>query len=242
MDARTKLLLSTVVAVALVSVAALIALTYEEPVHYSPVIIPSDFVSAVDNEFFPLAPGTVYIYEGVSSDGNERNEVNVTFEIKVILGVTCVVVRDTVWVNGELSEQTLDWFAQDKDGNVWYFGEDSKEYSGGVVVSTEGSWEAGIDGAKPGIIMQGSPAAGQTYRQEYLKGEAEDMAEVLALNVTVTIPYGSYSGCLLTKEWTPLEREIVENKYFAPGIGMVLEQMVQGGSDMMNLVSITNTT
>jgi hypothetical protein len=233
-----KLLLSILVMVVLVVVAVAVGLTGEKPGDYSPIITPSDFVSVVDNEFFPLTPGTVYTFEGVSADGNEHNEVNVTNETKVILGVTCVVVRDIVWVNGEVAESTLDWYAQDKHGNVWYFGEDSKEYSGGVVVSTEGSWEAGVDGAKPGIVMKGNPVVGETYRQEYLKGEAEDMAEAVATNVSVTITYGSFTGCLQTKDWTPLEKGVAENKYFAPGIGLLLEQMVEGGTDRMELVSI----
>src|SRR4030042_6641428 len=153
-----KLVLSLLVMVALVIAAVAIGLTREKPVDYSPIINSSDFVSMVNNEFFPLTPGTSYAYEGTSAEGNERNVVNVTDEKKLILGVTCTVVKDTLWVNEELAELTFDWYAQDKDGNVWYFGEDSKEYSGGVVVSTEGSWEAGVDGAQPGIGGRGSAA------------------------------------------------------------------------------------
>jgi len=237
-----KLVLSLLVMVALVIAAVAIGLTREKPVDYSPIINSSDFVSMVNNEFFPLTPGTSYAYEGISAEGNERNVVNVTDEKKIILGVTCTVVKDTVWVNEELAELTFDWYAQDKEGNVWYFGEDSKEYSGGVVVGTEGSWEAGVDGAKPGIVMKGNPVVGETYRQEYLRGVAEDMAEVVATNVSVSIVYGSLSGCLQTKDWTPLEKGVAENKYFAPGIGVVLEQMVEGGTDRMELVAIAVDT
>ena len=238
MNRNTKLLLSTLVILTLVGIAVYIGLMMEPAVDYSPVINPSDFVSGIDNEFFPLEPGTTYIFDGTSEDGNEHIEVNVTSQTKVILGVTCIVVNDTVWLNGELAESTLDWYAQDKYGNVWYFGEDSKEYSGGEVISTEGSWEAGKDGAKPGIVMQANPLIGESYRQEYYKGEAEDMAEVIAFNVTVDVAFGSFAGCLQTKEWTPLEPGVVENKYYAPGIGVILEEMVEGGTGSVELVDI----
>jgi hypothetical protein len=135
------------------------------------------------------------------------------------MGVECVVVNDKAWENGKLIERTYDWHAQDKEGNVWYFGEDTKEYENGKVVSTKGSWEAGVDGAKPGIIMQAHPKVGQSYRQEYYKGEAEDMAKVINLNESVTVPYGSFDHVLVTKEWTPLEPSYAEHKYYAPGVG-----------------------
>ena len=242
MNRKMRLLVSTVVIAALVIVAVVLGLTIKKPVNYAPVIDPSNFVSKVDNKFFPLNPGTVYIFEGVSADGNEHNEVNVTNETKEILGVTCIVVKDTVLVNGELAEATLDWYAQDKEGNVWYFGEDSKEYSSGVVIGTGGSWEAGVNNAKPGIVMKANPIIGEVYRQEYLKGEAEDMADVLAYNVSANVTYGSFADCLKTKEWTPLESGVVENKYYAPGIGVVLEAMVKGGTDRMELISIVSTS
>ena len=240
MNRNTRLLVSMLVIFALIAIAVYIGLSMEEPVDYSPVIDPADFVSYVDNEFFPLEPGTTYIFEGTTEEGTEHIEVNVTSLTRVILGVTCVVVNDTVWLNGEIVESTLDWYAQDKDGNVWYFGEYSREYSGGVVVSTEGTWEAGQDGAQPGIVMQADPAIGEPYRQEYYKGEAEDMAEVLAFNVSVDVTFGSFTRCLQTEEWTPLEPEIVENKYYAPGIGVVLEEMVEGGTDRVELIDIVS--
>jgi hypothetical protein len=130
-----------------------------------------------------------------------------------------VVVDDRAWEGGQLIEKTYDWFAQDKEGNVWYFGEDTKEYEDGKVVSTKGSWEAGVDGAKPGIIMPADPKVGQSYRQEYYPGEAEDMARVLSLNDTVTVPYGSFDHVLETKEWTPLEPGFYEKKYYVGGVG-----------------------
>ncbi len=193
----------------------------------------------IDNKFFPLKPGTKFTYRALTADGKELIETYVTNQTKVILNVTCVVVRDTATLEGKLEEETIDWYAQDKEGNVWYFGEDSKEYKSGVVVSTKGSWEAGVDGAKEGIIMKADPKAGDVYQQEYYKGEAEDMAEVLKLGESVSVPYGSFSNCLVTREWTPLEPGKVTLKYYASGIGLVKETMVKGGKEQVELVNIT---
>jgi len=207
---------------------------------YRKEIDPADFVDRVDNRYFPLTPGTTFVYEGETEDGEAvRIEDYVTHETKQILGVTCVVVRNRVIENGDLVEETFDWYAQDKDGNVWYFGEDAKEYEAGVVVSTEGSWEAGVDGAMPGIIMEANPQVGDFYRQEYYKGEAEDMAEVLSLTESASVIYGSFDNLLMTREWTPLEPGVVEHDYYAPGVGLILEVMVEGGSERVELVEIT---
>lgn len=206
---------------------------------YNPVIDPANFVTIVDNPFFPLTPGTSYHYKAITSEGTETNTVHVTHATKEILSIACVIVEDTVWLEGNIIEATLDWYAQDKDGNVWYFGEDSKEFENGVVVSTEGSWEAGVDGAKPGIIMEGNPKVGDTYRQEYYKDEAEDMAEVLSLTDSASVPYGSFKDCLKTREWNPLERNFEENKYYAAGIGCVLEVVTKGGSERVEMINIT---
>jgi hypothetical protein len=189
----------------------------QEEKPYAPHIDPADFTTTIDNEYFPLKPGTTFVYEG----GAERDEFAVTSDTKRVMGVECVVIVDKAWEEGKLVERTYDWHAQDKEGNVWYFGEDTKEYENGKVVSTKGSWEAGVDGAKPGIIMPADPKVGETYRQEYYKGEAEDMAKVLDLNESVTVPYGSFDHVLETKEWTPLEPGYVEHKYYAPGVGFV---------------------
>lgn len=201
-------------------------------------IDPADFVDKVDNPYFPLMPGTTYVYEGETDEGVERVEDYVTRETRNIMGVTCIVVRDRVTLDGELVEETFDWYAQDKDGNVWYFGEDSKEYEGGEVVSTKGSWEAGVDGAQPGIIMQANPQIGVSYRQEYYKGEAEDMAEVISLTESASVPFGSFDNLLMTKDWTPLEPGIAEHKYYAKGIGLVLEETVEGGTGRIELLNM----
>jgi len=200
---------------------------------YAPVVVPADFVTVVDNPYMPLVPGTTFIYDGQTEKGNEHNEVFVSPETKVILGVTCIVVKDTVMVDGALEEQTLDWYAQDKDGNVWYFGEDSKDFQNGVVVSTKGSWEAGVDGALPGIVMKAKPAVGDTYRQEYYQGEAEDWAEVLSLSQAVSVPTGSYSDVLVTNEWSALDNPpVYEHKYYAAGVGFVMTKYVEGGFEL----------
>jgi hypothetical protein len=173
---------------------------------YAPVIDPANFVAVVDNPYMPLKPGTTFIYDGKTEKGNEHNEVYVSSETKVIMGVTCVVVKDKVMVDGALEEQTLDWYAQDKQGNVWYFGEDSKDYDkNGAVISTQGSWQGGVNGALPGIVMQAQPSVGQTYRQEYSKGEAEDWASVLSLTESLSVPTGSYKDMLMTNEWSALD-------------------------------------
>ncbi len=207
----------------------------EQP--YAPNIDPADFVGVIDNPYFPLEAGTTFVYEGKTEKGNEHNEMRVTSETKVILGVTCVVVSDTVKVDGKLEEATLDWYAQDKQGNVWYFGEDSKEYQDGQVVSTKGSWEAGVKGAQPGIIMEAVPKVGDTYRQEYYKGEAEDMASVASLSEAATVGLGSYKDMLMTREWSALEPSVVEDKYYAKGVGLVLVTL-EGGNERLELVEI----
>ena len=205
-------------------------------VQYAPVIVPSDFVAGVNNTYFPLIPGTMWVYETKTEDGTEQDVVEVTALTKVVLGVTCVVVSDTVSIGGSNIEVTADWYAQDVDGNVWYFGEDSTEYEGAKVVSHAGSWEAGVDGAMPGIIMLADPEVGLSYHQEYLKGVAEDMAQVLSLDASASVPEGAFSHVLRTKEWTPLEPKAAEEKYYAAGIGCVLEVAVKGGTDRTELV------
>jgi hypothetical protein len=192
------------------------------PAPYAPTIDPANFVDTIDNPFNPLIPGTTYVYEGNTSAGLEHNEVAVTHNTKVILGVTCTEVLDTVSIGGELTERTLDWFAQDKDGNVWYFGENSEELSGGLVVDLGGSFTAGVDGAQPGIIMKAHPAVGDFYRQEFLLDEAEDLAEVLSLSESVVVPAGSFSDCLETKETEAIDPTALEHKFYAAGVGNIL--------------------
>jgi hypothetical protein len=176
----------------------------------------------IDNPFHPLPVGTTYVYEGVTEDGFERVVVEVTAETKVILGVTCVVVRATETIDDEVVEETDDWFAQDDDGNVWYFGEATVAFEDGGM-STEGSWEAGVDGAAPGIVMLADPFVGATYAQESAPGVAEDRARVVGLDESESTPYGDFDGCVHTEDFTPLEPGVVEDKFYAPGVGLILE-------------------
>lgn len=204
---------------------------------YDPEIIPADFVDEIDNPYFTMTPGAKFFYEKETEEGLETVVVQVTHQKKVILGVTCTQIRDTVKLDGELVEDTLDWFAQHEDGTVWYFGEFSTDYENGQVAGHEGSWEAGVDGAKPGIIMLAHPKKGQSYRQEYYPGVAEDMGKVLSLDGEVEIEIGEFEECLKTREWTPLERGFREHKYYAPGVGLVLVVDLETG-DELQLVAI----
>jgi hypothetical protein len=190
---------------------------------YHPSIDPANFVAKIDNPFFPLVPGTTFVYEGQTPDGLEHDEFAVTHNTRAILGVTCTEVHDTVTTNGVLTEDTLDWFAQDTTGNVWYFGENTHELADGLISTIEGTFRGGIDDAQPGIVMEAHPAIGDFYRQEFDLGNAEDFAEVVGLSASVTVPYGSFTNCLDTRETTPLEPDLHEHKFYAAGIGNVLE-------------------
>jgi hypothetical protein len=233
---RSVLVLSALIA-ALLAGCSEDEVSCELDTSYHPVIDPAAFVAVVDHPLFPLTPGTRYVYEGQG----EHVEVTVTQETKQILGVACVVVRDTVTVDGELIEDTFDWYAQDSDGNVWYMGEDTKEYENGQVASTEGSWEAGVDGAEPGIVMPAQPQPGTgAYRQEYYLCQAEDEAEVLSVDDAVTVPLGSYTGCVTTHEFTRLEPDVNEDKIYCPDVGLVLEVDVPSGgrTELIEMTSI----
>jgi hypothetical protein len=192
---------------------------------YDPTIDPGAFLESVDNPLFPLVPGTVLTY---TADA-ETVVVTVTDSTKVILGVVCTIVRDVASDEGEVIEDTYDYYAQDTTGTVWYMGEDTKELENGHVVSTAGSWEAGVDGAKPGVLIPGHPVVGQEYKQEYYACHAEDMGEVLALDASASVEAGDYTGCLKTHDFTPLEPNANEQKYYAPGVGLVLTVDVSGG-------------
>ena len=202
-------------------------------------IDPNNFVDVVDNPYFPLEPGTTFIYEGESEGTPTREVVNVTSETKEILGVTTIVVRDQAFEDGVLIEDTFDWYAQDEEGNVWYFGEDTKELDeNGNVISTEGSWEAGVNGAEPGIIMLADPKKGDKYQQENAPDVAEDMAQVIGFEDSFCVQYGCFENVLVTKEWTPLEKGVVENKYYAQGVGFIFSEMVKGGEEQLQLVRV----
>ena len=200
---------------------------------------PADFSARVDNPWYPLKPGTTYVYRGVRDGQPSRDVVAVTHATKAIDGVPCVAVQDRLYLRGRLAERTTDWYTQDKSGNVWYFGESTAELDEhGRVTSTEGTWQAGRNGAKPGIYMPAHPAVGQSGRQEFYKGHAEDHFQVVSLSASVRVPYVSSKHTLLTKEWTPLEPAVLDHKYYVRGIGTVLEQTVKGGDERNALVSV----
>ena len=204
----------------------------QKPKDWNPTIHPADFTTNVTNTYFPLVPGTTCTYS--TPDGSEALTIEVTGQTKVVMGVTTLVVRETHREGGVIVEVSENWYAQDADGNVWYFGEFSQDYVNGVPTTSAGSWEAGIGGALPGIIMPADPQHGQTYFQEFAPDVATDMAMVLTTNDTVTVPAGTYTNVLRTKEWTPLENSTVEHKYYAPGVGLIMEQK---GTHKLQLVS-----
>jgi hypothetical protein len=203
---------------------------------YDPNIDPANFGGPIDNPYLPLKPGSVYHYRTTTDEDTESITVTVTHGVKVILGVNCVVVHDVASVDGDVEEDTFDWYAQDKDGNVWYFGEDTRSF-GEDGVSTKGSWEAGVNGAKPGIVMKAHPKVGDAYRQEFSPGVAEDRAEVIGVGETVSVPFGTFSNCIRTKDFSDLEPDTIENKLFAPGVGEVSAEKVKGGVEHEVLVS-----
>ena len=220
---------------------ALAAAAPGKPAELVPPLAPFDstaFVSNVDNPYFPLDPGSILVYETLEGKAKGVDSVFVTRERRTILGVPAIVVRDRSYVAGKLTEDTADWYAQDKRGNVWYLGEDTKEYRDGKVTSTTGSWEAGRDGAHGGIVMPGVPEVGMQYRQEYRPGVAEDMASIQSLDGRALVMGDSVTACVETEEWSPLERGVRELKLYAPGLGLVLQRTKAGGSESMRLVRV----
>ena len=212
------------------------------PIHgnYSPSIDPANFVSVIDNRYWPLKPGTGYHYKGVRGTTQQGDDEIVTHQTKQILGIPSTVVRDTVSQHGNPVERTLDYYAQDKQGNVWYMGEDSFEKQHGRMVRASDSWLSGVKGGQPGIIMPGNPQVGDKYRQEYYPpGQALDEATVLKTDGAVKVPYGSYRHVLVTSEYSPLEPQ-TEQKYYVAGLGEIQERVVKGHHEEFKLVSITH--
>ena len=194
----------------------------------APLPPPSDFAPRVTNPWFPLTPGTTLRYRGGEGDERGKDVFTITRKTKRILGIRATVVHDRIWLDGRgLVEDTLDWYAQDKRGTVWYLGEATKELENGRVISREGSWQAGARGAQAGIFMPAHPHVGQTFRQEYYKGHAEDHVQVVTIK----------GKRMKTKEWTPLEPGVRDRKIYERGIGTVLEQTVKGGDERWELVS-----
>jgi hypothetical protein len=199
---------------------------------------PASFTTEIDNPYWPIRPGSRWVYRETDDEGAvRRDEVTATDRTKTIMGIQARVVHDVVSEDGQVTEDTYDWYAQDADGNVWYLGEDTKEFENGKLQTTEGSWEAGVDGAQSGIIVPAKPEPGLSYREEYYAHHAEDGAEVLSLHAHARVPNGVYDNMLQTRNFSPLEPDVVEEKLYARGIGPVLEVTVSGGSDRSELLS-----
>ena len=210
---------------------------------YSPSIDPADFVATIDNPYFPLKPGTGFHYKGVSENGTtpQSDDMLVTSRTKEIMGVTSTVVRDTVSLTGRPIERTLDWYAQDRYGNVWYMGEDTRELHNGRFIKMDDSWEGGVNGAQPGIIMPGDPQPGEEYRQEYYPGHALDQARVLGPGGPLRVPFGAYGHTLETVETSPrIDPGVAEHKYYVTGLGDIKEQTVSGDHEQIQPITVTH--
>lgn len=203
---------------------------------YAPQIDPTRFTSVVDNRYFPLVPGTVFEYDVLET--TEHVVVTVTHKTRDVLGVTCTEVHDVASVDNVVAEDTLDWYAQDDEGNVWYFGEDTTAFSGGMT-SKEGSWESGVDGALPGRIIVGAPRVGDSYRQEFYRGHAEDMGEIVSLDAAITVAFGSFTGCMETRDFSALDPEAEEHKWYCLDVGQVSARKTKGGAETEDLVKVT---
>ena len=206
---------------------------------YHPQIKPSDFGPSVTNPLFPLRPGRTLVYAGTKDGKHARDTFLTTSRTKVIDGVTTRVVEDRLYLNKVLEERTSDYYAQDRCGNVWYFGEDTATLDRkGNVVDTEGSFRAGVDGAQPGVFMQANPELGRWFRQEWYQGHAEDTFRAINLSTPVTVPYGTFPDALQTEEQTALEPDVLDNKYYVNGIGEVKEIAVQGPVERLELIDV----
>jgi len=224
--------------VGLAAAVAVLAAVGGGPAPYRPRIDPVAFTTTIDHPYLPLRPGSRWVYEGRSDEGFQRKVVEVTDQTRVVMGVPCVVVRDAVTLDGQLDEDTVDWFAQDRHGTVWTFGEETRKRGDDGRFIPAGSWEAGVGGALPGVVMPARPrSGGAAYRQEYLPGEAEDMARVLGVAEQLTVPSGPYEAVVVTRDWSPLEAGVADHKHYAPGVGMIREEAVEGETSRLDLVS-----
>ena len=199
---------------------------------------PANFTTEIDNPYMPVRPGSVWVYSDRDPSGApQRDVIRVLKRTKVIAGIRALVVHDRATRGSRLIEDTFDWFAQDREGNVWYLGEATRAYSSGTRSSTAGSWEAGVGGAQPGVVMPAQPTPGLQYRQEYRKGAAEDRARVLSVDDQVQAPYGHFAPALLTKEFSRLEPDDLEYKLYGKGVGLVRAVGVSGDLSVEALVS-----
>jgi len=200
---------------------------------------PADFTTEIDNPYWPMRPGSHWVYREVEDGEVHRDDVTVTNETKLLGGIEARVVHDLVTQNGETLEKTDDYYAQDSKGNLWYLGEDTAEYENGKLKTKEGTWAYGVDGAQPGVILPASPKRGLSYREEYYKGHAEDAAEILSVGSQVQVPYGRFHGAVLTRNYSAIEPTVEEMKLYAKGVGPVMELLVSGGSGRTELLGYT---
>lgn len=206
---------------------------------YNPQINPADFSTKITNKYFSLPVGKKMIYEGETAEGLERTEIEIEAGTKEIIGVTTIIMRDKVYLNNELIEDTKDYLAQDKDGNVWYFGEEVDNFERGKLKDHAGAWIAGEDGALPGIWIKANSVVGDSYRQEYYKGEAEDMTNVVAVNETVTTKLATYKDCIKMYDWTPLDAKSRGYKYYCLEVAAVAAEENLETGERAELVKIT---
>lgn len=207
---------------------------------YEPVLDPANFVSVIDNPYYPLPVGRVLIYKGVREGRKQIDRVTVTEKTRVLEGITATTVLDVAREpNGTLIEKTTDWYAQDKWGNVWYMGEDTKAYNPDGTVDTSGSWQAGVNDGEPGIIMEAHPRVPDAYRQEFLAGQAQDTAWVVRRGGSITVPFGTVMHVLTTLEATVVEPGSYDLKIYAPGLGIVSEHSLTAQEDA-RLVRVKN--
>jgi hypothetical protein len=207
---------------------------------YEPVLDPANFTTTIDNSYFPLPVGRTLVYRGVKDGQTQVDRVTVTDQTKLVAeGIKARVVTDVATHDGQLLEKTSDWYAQDKQGNVWYVGEDTAAYLPNGKIDTSGSWEAGVHDAEPGLVMEANPQLPDAYRQEFLSGRAEDTAWVVDRGGSLTVPYGTVKNVLTTLEATGLEPGAYDQKVYAPGIGIVREQALTGAPETAELVSVS---
>jgi hypothetical protein len=205
---------------------------------YEPVLNPADFVKVIDNPYFPLPVGRTLIYKGIKDGRSQIDRVHVTSKTKKIEGITATTVTDVSTHHGKLLEKTTDWYAQDKHGTVWYLGENTAAFLPGGKVDRSGSWQAGVKDAEPGIIMKAHPAVPQAYRQEFMKGNAEDTAWIVIVGGKLTVPARTFRHVLTSLEFTKLEPNVIDKKVYAPGVGIISEQAVHGPKEVATLVKV----
>ncbi len=199
---------------------------------------PADFTTEIEHPYWPMKAGSRWIFRETDAEGSvSRVVVTVLNKTKTIMGIEARIVHDQVTEDGEVKEDTFDWYAQDAEGNLWYLGEDTTEYENGKPKTKEGSWEAGVDGALAGVILPAHPEVGMTYREEYYKGHAEDGASILSVDAFAKVPYGTFDDGIQTRNFSGIEPDVIEEKIYAKGVGVVLEITVSGGSDRTELAS-----